>query len=270
MPSILIGTSGYSYADWVGRVYPAGAQQKDFLRLYAEEFSFVELNFSYYKQPDARTLERMLKLTGNTFRFAIKGHQSLTHERGGDVRGSAAIFKEGIKPLIEAFRLSAVVMQFPFSFHYSPDSRRHLDMVCGAFEHIPLAVEFRNDQWMRDSVYEGLRKRGVALINVDEPPLPGLPKPTAIATAPHAYVRFHGRNSANWWEGDNASRYDYKYSEQELTEWLPRLQSLAGNAKVLMVLFNNHWEGQAVENARMLKKMMEESKGQDSKDKVQN
>ena len=57
-PRVLVGTSGYSYADWVGPVYPAGTPQKDFLSLYSAQFPVVELNFSYYQQPNVRTLQR--------------------------------------------------------------------------------------------------------------------------------------------------------------------------------------------------------------------
>lgn len=252
MGKLLLGTSGYSYKDWVGTVYPAGTAQKDYLKRYAEMFSFTELNFSYYRQPDPRTLERMLYLTGPEFMFSIKGHKTLTHERGGDLRKEAQVFREGIWPLAEAGRLAAVVMQFPHSFHYTPASRKHLDMLCREFDGFPLAVEFRGSEWQRDSVYEGLRKREVGVVNVDEPALPGLLRPTAIVTAPHAYVRFHGRNAKNWWGGDNVSRYDYSYNEEELMEWLPRIQAMNKESDVLMVLFNNHFRGQAVEDAKRL------------------
>jgi len=258
--TILIGTSGYSYQDWVGPVYPPGTAQKDFLKSYSQLFNFTEVNFSYYKQPDSRTLERMLHVVGDDFRFAIKVHQSLTHKVTADFQRDAAQFKEGIRPLVEASQLSAVVMQFPFSFHYAAASRTHLDRVCRAFEGLPVAVEFRNGEWQKDSVNAGLKKRGVALINVDEPLLPGLLKPSALVTAPFGYVRFHGRNAADWWQGDNASRYDYRYSEDELSEWVPRIVSMAKSAKSgVMVLFNNHWKGQAVENAKAMMKLLDAS-----------
>ena len=60
---ILVGTSGYSYDDWVGPVYPEGSQKREFLALYAKEFPVVELNFSYYSQPTARTLAAMVEGT---------------------------------------------------------------------------------------------------------------------------------------------------------------------------------------------------------------
>jgi len=258
MGELLIATSGYSYKDWVGTVYPAGCTAKDFLSIYSTIFSFTELNFSYYRQPDPHTLERMLHMTDYEFKFTIKAHKSLTHEGARDVAVPMKQFKEGIAPLLRSGRLLSVVLQFPFSFHYTADNRRHLDSLCRGFGSIPLSVEFRNDQWQRDSVYEGLLRRNVAYINVDEPLLPGLPKPTAIGVSSHSYIRFHGRNAQQWWDGDNASRYDYSYNEQELGEWLPRIKKMRESSRTVMVLFNNHWKGQAVNNAKQLKKMTAE------------
>jgi len=246
---ILVGTSGFSYDDWVGTVYPEGSTRRDFLRLYAARFPFVELNFSYYRQPGAVMLERMLEATPESFRFAIKAHQSLTHASGEDPAEPARIFREGITPLIESGRLEAVLCQFPYSFHYTPESRRHLDRVCGHLEGLPLAVEFRSHEWQRDSVYTGLRRRGAAFVNVDTPELPRLPRPSAVATSDLGYVRFHGRNAGQWWRGSSASRYDYLYDSSELSGWVPLIASLSRQVKLLLVAFNNHYKGQAARNA---------------------
>jgi uncharacterized protein YecE (DUF72 family) len=246
---ILVGTSGFSYDDWVGPVYPQGTSSRDFLPHYAARFPFVELNFSYYRQPSAPMLEKMLTTTPQDFRFAIKAHRSLTHAPGEETSGPARIFREGITPLQESGRLAAVLCQFPYSFHYTPEARRHLGRLCKQLHDLPLAVEFRSSEWQRDSVYEGLRRYGAAFVNVDEPRLPRLPEPSAVATAPLGYVRFHGRNAAQWWQGDNTSRYDYLYDKRELSEWVPLIRTLARQVKLLLVAFNNHYQGQAASNA---------------------
>ncbi|MBD3419115.1 MAG: DUF72 domain-containing protein [Chitinivibrionales bacterium] len=258
MSQILIGTSGYSYSDWVGPVYPPATAAKDYLKFYAQQFNMVELNFSYYRQPDQHTMERMACMTGDSFRFAVKAHKNLTHDISSNVKSDAAVFRQGIAPLLYAAKLGAVLLQFPYSFHYTPPARRYLANLCGYLEGLPLAVEFRNSEWQKEAVVEGLRKRGVALVNVDEPDLPGLIKPAAEVTAPRSYVRFHGRNKANWWQGDNASRYDYTYTDDQLEEWAPRLGAMAGASQIVLVAFNNHFRGQAVRNARRLRELLEQ------------
>jgi uncharacterized protein YecE (DUF72 family) len=249
---LLIGTSGYSYTDWEGTLYPPGTPKDRYLELYAAEFSVVELNFSYYTMPQARTLERMVSVTPEGFLFAVKAHQSLTHTIGEDLPVAAERFRQGILPLAEGGRLAAVLFQFPYRFHYAPESRRHLQVLCEAFADLPKAVEFRSSEWQRESVYAGLRRWNAAYVNVDAPPLARLPKPSDTTTSELGYVRFHGRNRANWWQGDNVSRYDYLYSSEELEGWLPRIERLLARARLALLIFNNHSGGKAVANARQL------------------
>jgi uncharacterized protein YecE (DUF72 family) len=257
-PRVLVGTSGYSYEDWVGPVYPPGTSKQDFLSHYSREFPAVELNFSYYQQPSARTLERMVASTPEGFLFALKAHRSMTHEIGESWEKDIAAFREGIRPLVDSRRLAAVLLQFPYSFSYSPESRTRLATLCDRLAGLPLAVEFRKSDWLKEQVFQGLRERGVALVSVDEPDLPRLLRPTSQTTGDFGYVRFHGRNAANWWTGDNASRYDYLYNAGELTEWVDRIKAILARVPVLLLFFNNHWRGNAAKNAREMRSLLEE------------
>ena len=256
MHNIRIGTSGYSYKDWVGPVYPPGTPSKDFLDLYEQEFNFTELNFSYYCQPNPRTLERMVHVTGDEFLFSIKAHKSITHEITNNCNKDIQQFIQGISPLIRASKLAVVLIQFPFSFHYTAAARRHLALVCNEFRGIPVAVEFRNNEWQKESVYRGLENFDVAFVNVDVPALQGLPKIESVVTSSISYIRFHGRNKEQWWKGTNASRYDYLYNDEELAEWVPRIKTVRESRHRVIVAFNNHWKGQAVTNARRMKELI--------------
>jgi uncharacterized protein YecE (DUF72 family) len=257
-PKVLIGTSGYSYDDWVGPVYPPGTSKQDFLSLYSREFPTVELNFSYYQQPSARMLERMVASTPEGFLFALKAHRSMTHEIGESWEKDIAAFREGVQPLVDSRRLAAVLLQFPYSFSYSQESRTRLAALCEKLAGLPLAVEFRKSDWLKEQVFEGLRQRGVSLVSVDEPDLPRLLRPTGEITGHFGYVRFHGRNAANWWTGNNASRYDYLYNQGELGEWVDRIREILSRVPVLLLFFNNHWRGSAAKNARDMRRLLEE------------
>jgi uncharacterized protein YecE (DUF72 family) len=257
-PNVLIGTSGYSYDDWVGPFYPAGTAKQDFLSLYASRFPVVELNFSYYQQPSPRMLQRMISSTPEGFQFALKAHRSMTHDITDSWKSDIAAFREGVRPLQESGRLAAVLLQFPYSFGYTPESRERLAALCDQLTGLPTAVEFRKSDWLKEPVYQGLRERGVSLVSVDEPDLPKLLRPTTEVTGPFGYVRFHGRNKANWWTGDNASRYDYRYSAGELTEWVDRIRTILERVPVLLLFFNNHWRGNAAHDAREMRRILEE------------
>jgi uncharacterized protein YecE (DUF72 family) len=258
MAKVLVGTSGYSYTDWVGPVYPEGTKKQDFLSLYSSEFPVVELNFSYYRQPAAQTLRRMVSATPDGFLFALKAHRSMTHEIGDTWENDIASFRAALQPLVDAGRLAAVLLQFPYSFSYSPESRTRLATLCERLAGLPLAVEFRKSDWLKEQVFDGLRERGVSLVGVDEPDLPRLPPPSAETTGSFGYVRFHGRNTAAWWTGDNASRYDYLYSPSELREWVERIRAILARVPVLLLFFNNHWRGNAAKNAREMRMLLQE------------
>ena len=250
MTDILVGTSGYSYLEWVGPVYPAGTKQEDFLALYATLFPTVELNFSYYRMPSKRQIEDICSRSGPKLSFAIKANDSMTHRITSSWKESVRDYRDAIEPLMDGNRLTAVLLQFPYSFHYDVDNRRYLDALLKELRELPVAVEFRVNDWYNNRVFESLSARGIALVSLDLPALKNLPPVVDVVTAPFAYVRFHGRNAETWWGSDSAARYDYLYSEAELVAWGERIKGIAKKAQRLLVYFNNHRRGQAVENAK--------------------
>jgi uncharacterized protein YecE (DUF72 family) len=258
MAQILIGTCGYHYAEWVGPVYPEGARKEEFLPRYAGMFPTLELDYSYYRMPTASQIEGMMKNSGPGLVFSVKAHESLTHKvRGEFWEEDAKTYLGAVKPLLEAGRLGAVLFQFPYSFHYKPDERRYLDRLLSYFKGVPCAAEFRNAEWITGRVIDALRERGVALASLDMPDLKGLPPGIDAVSSPLAYIRLHGRNKEAWWGPDSASRYDYLYSDKELRSWADRIKRIAVKADRILVYFNNHRNGQAVQNARALGEILE-------------
>ncbi len=256
--SVRIGTSGYSYEDWIGVLYPAGTRKADFLELYSQEFDMVELNYTYYRMPDERQTQGMVNKTGSGFLFSIKAHQTITHNIDNSmINKEIDSFLKGIDPIRSAGKLAVVLLQFPYSFYYNPENRLLLDKICSGFGTAPLAVEFRNCEWQKRSVTDELASRNVTMVTVDEPQIDGLMKPEPIVTSQIGYVRFHGRNKKNWWSGDNITRYDYLYNDKELIEWRSKINVMLVQTEVILIVFNNHSKGQAVQNARRLKQLME-------------
>ncbi len=191
---IYIGTSGFSYDDWVGPYYPTDLKKQDWLAFYAREFKTLEINYTYYRMPTARTLAGMARKRRDDFLFTIKTPQEMTHTRDAD----PALFPQfidALKPLRDEKKF-AVLAQFPNSFH---NTREHIDYLKKFREHLrdlPIVVEFRNAQWLSDKTFTFLREQSLGF--VDEPKLKGLLPPIAEATSNVGYVRFHGRNAAKW------------------------------------------------------------------------
>ena len=245
-----IGTSGYDYPEWKGTFYPKDLARREFLGFYSERFETLEINYTYYGQPRAETFQGMLERIRKPIDFSVKANRSLTHERdAGTLPASARQFRAGLEPLIRAERLAAVLLEFPYSFHYSSGERLYLARLLDELAGMPLVVELRNAEWYGARVIESLRERSVGLCILDAPRLPGFPPISDLVTSDIAYVRFHGRNAAAWWSGDAGTRYEYRYSPQELSGWIPRLESLGSQAKKIRVYFNNHRRGDAASNA---------------------
>ena len=276
---LAVGTCGYDYAEWVGadRFYPPGLAhaRADWLTYYASQFPIAELNFTHYGEASPRQLEQMLirvqpsralyllegeftPLSG--FQFVIKAYASLTHSVSEDWREQARKFMADVAPLRESGMLLGVLAQFPSRAHYSADLAGYVEALAEALAPAPLIVEFRHPRWFDADARERLREAGVTFCEVDAPAEAKLPSlldsppddaaAQAPSTAPFAYLRLHGRHEGAWWSGDAASRYEYRYNEQQLVRLAQRLlQSFAERA---YVLFNNHRHADAAKNARQL------------------
>lgn len=248
----VVGTSGYSFADWVGTFYPPGTRQGDMLRFYVQHFQTVELNFTFYRMPSASTLERMARVAPPGFDFWVKANQQLTHRRD---RSGCAEFLDNLQPLRAAGKLAGVLLQFPQSFHRTVANRKYLASALAEMESAPLAVEFRHRTWGHPSTLEGLRDRNVTLAVPDAPDLPDLYHSPPAATTRTGYFRLHSRDASKWYAGA-AERYDYSYSEPELNAVAGNWAELADQVDRVYAFFNNCHRGQAAENAEAFRRIV--------------
>lgn len=254
---ILVGTSGYSFPDWVGRFYPAGTKNDDMLALYAKAFPAVEINMSYYRMPDAKLFERMASRTPPGFQFMVKAYKGMTHDPSEWKSGTICVpFRESLEPLEREAKFAGVLAQFPWAFRNIEESRRHLADLRARLAGVPLFVEFRRDEWNKAPVLDLLRRLGLGWCSVDEPQLPGLLPPDHHVTNGTGYVRLHGRNRDAWWKGDAKDRYDYNYSKDELGEWALKIRALLTKTDRTFVFFNNCYAGQAADNARVMQELL--------------
>ena len=248
----VVGTSGYSFADWVGTFYPADTRAQEMFRHYVRHFETTELNYTFYRMPAAKTLEAIERKSPPGFCFWVKANQAITHEGERSLCGQ---FVESLSPLIERDKLAGVLLQFPQSFHRTADNRRFLADVIGEFRAVPLAVEFRHRSWEHDLTFAGLRERDVAVVVPDAPAIRDLFRPPPTITGRLGYLRLHSRDAGKWYAGA-AERYDYDYSDQELTEILHDWSSLAEQAEKVYAFFNNCHQGQAARNAEAFRRLL--------------
>jgi len=249
--SIHVGTSGYSFKDWLGTVYPAKMKAGQFLSYYARMFDCVEINTTYYRVPAPSMFENMLRKVPSDFTFVVKVPKEMTHDRE-KLSSMVPLLIDSIAPLIEAGQLGGLLAQFPFSFRAAQEGREYLKRLADVIKRddIPLNIEFRHESWYTQDTYAMLKRLGLGFVNVDLPPLAGLPRESNVVTSDVAYYRLHGRNAKMWWNHPTPShRYDYMYDDDQLDGWARRAKAAAPRAKSSYIFNNNCHLGQSAVNA---------------------
>ena len=182
MMAIWIGTSGFSYKEWKPRFYPSDLADKQMLSYYATRLNSVEIDYTFYRMPTAKTLEGWRSATPETFRFTIKASQQITHRQRLKVPSEALEYFTGVVPEL-GDRLGLVLYQLPPFFKC--DAQR-LDLFLSSLPRgNRSAFEFRHESWFNDTVYDLLRRHNVALCihDADDHTTP------MVLTAGAVYVR---------------------------------------------------------------------------------
>ena len=236
-----MGTSGWHYSHWEGLFYPPGLPKERWLGFYARSFPTVEVNFSFYRLPTEEAFEGWRRGSPPGFLFALKASRFITHLKR--LRGA----EEALARFVERARrlkgkLGPVLFQLP------PGMKRDEGRLDGFLAVIPsgvqAALEFRHDSWFHPGVLGILRRHNAALCIVD---MADFQSPVEV-TADFAYVRFHG----------SLGLYYGLYGEEGLRPWARRLRRLARGLQQVYVYFNNDAEAAAVEDARLLRRLLQE------------
>jgi len=249
---IYVGPAGWSYEDWNGIVYPdpkpRGFRPPAYLARY---FNTIELNSTFYRPPAPRHCERWVRdvEARPDFLYTAKLWQRFTHQREErPTKGDVQLYRQGIAPLAEAGRLGAVLMQFPWSFRFGPQSQNYLRQLVDEFSDLPLVLEVRNRGWIQDRPLRFIESLGVGFCNIDQPAFRSNIPLTSYAFGSVGYLRLHGRNYKAWFAQDAGrdERYDYSYEERELDQIQAALEEIASKVERMFVIANNHYRGQAV------------------------
>jgi len=251
---VWIGTSGYSYPDWVGDFYPEGTRPERFLTSYARHFPLVELNFTFYRPPTRAMLLRLAAKAPPDFQFVVKAPRLISHDqRPLEIPG----FRDAVEGLQARGQLAGVLAQFPQSMHCTRADCDWVATLAKELGHLRLAVEFRHSSWARPGLPAWLAEKGLDLVGVDVPEIAALFPRGWAQSGSAAYIRLHSRDAAKWYE-DGGARYDYDYGDAELGEWIEELAHRAeqGGTERALFLFNNCQRSQAAVNARRMQALL--------------
>ncbi|HET6348340.1 MAG TPA: DUF72 domain-containing protein [Candidatus Krumholzibacteria bacterium] len=250
---IHIGPAGWDYPDWDGVFYPPRSRRFDALAFVASYFTLVEINSTFYRVPPPHLTRRWAERVASRphFMFTLKAHRSLTHEGRNTAPTELPALRNAIDPLVDANRLGAVLLQFPWSFRFDEDARRVLSARVRDLHPYPLAVEVRHASWEQPDAAQFLASLDVTVCGIDQPVIGESIPPYHYRAGPAGtYFRLHGRNYRNWFAAGAGrdARYDYLYSPEELSPWAGVIRSAAETTAAYVVL-NNHFRGQAPANA---------------------
>jgi len=264
-PKIVIGTSGYSFPQWKGTVYPSNLKNEDMLNYYQRELGFemVEINSTFYRMPDAKAMSSLCSKTKPGFEILVKANREMTHEiqdSQGHIADNSEIFaqfKEGIKPLIERERLSAVIFQFPPSFRKTAQNLNYLTECKKRMCDIPIAVELRHQSWNEEETFAFLKDNQIGYCATDLPISPQMMPFVEKVTTDTGFIRLHGNGLP--WKDEDGHRQEHLYPPEELKGIkmkVIKLQHEEG-ANVVYVAFNNCHAGAALLNALQLKRALD-------------
>jgi uncharacterized protein YecE (DUF72 family) len=287
MSQVLVGT-----ASWTDRTliqsgwYPSEANTPEKrLRYYARQFPLVEVDATYYALPAERIAAAWASRTPDGFVFNVKAFSLFTQHPTrvtglpADLREAAAKtgkervylkdvdpevvdeawerFLAALEPLRRPGKLGAILLQFPPWF---PISRANQDYILACAQRVAprrACVEFRNHTWMtpdnQAETLDFLASHRLAYVCVDMPQgyRDSIPPVLAATTPDLAVVRMHG-HSDKWESKDIQERFGYRYGDEELAEWAPKIAALAPGTGQTHVVFNNCYRDYAQTNARQL------------------
>lgn len=158
--NVFVGTSGYSYKEWKGSFYPEDLPAAQMLRFYAERFSTVEINNTFYRMPEPKLLTHWKSQVPEGFRFVLKAPQRITHKKR---LADAADDVEYLFSTAQVLGVSLGPILFQLPPYFRKDLSRLRDFLAGIPEGKACAFEFRHSSWFADEVYETLSSHGAAL-----------------------------------------------------------------------------------------------------------
>jgi uncharacterized protein YecE (DUF72 family) len=231
-PGLYLGTSGWSYADWEGTVYPVGIPAGARLAEYVKHYATVEIDSTFYGTPRRSTVEKWRELAPDGFLFAAKFPQEITHEKtlsgAGQLATSFVRTMEGLGD-----KLGPLLVQLPPSFTVEGMAvlEDFLKALPGGFRY---AVEVRHRSWLRSDLPALLREQGVALTLIDYPRMPRMQE----ATADFSYVRWLG-DRREFPAGHTGLK---KERDDDLRWWSGVVDRFLEEGRTVFAYANNHYQ----------------------------
>lgn len=236
-----IGTSGWSYAGWLGNFYPEKIKSELILPYYSERLDSVELNNSFYQIPQEKNVKKWVEITPENFVFSCKANRYITHfKKLHDIHDT-------VDKLLKVFscfeqKLGPILFQFPPSWPID------LPLLQQFIEELPqnflYTFEFRHKSWFCEALYDLLHKHQMSLCFYDHK----LYRSPEMVTGNFIYIRMHGPTS---------EAYKGAYEQSTLLEYAAKLKQWHSEGKAIYCYFDNDEKANAPQDAQRLKLLLE-------------
>ncbi|MFO7447324.1 MAG: DUF72 domain-containing protein [Ignavibacteriaceae bacterium] len=265
-----IGTAGWKYDDWIGSFYPKKETSNfDWLQFYSHYFNCIEVNSTYYVYLSDKVVNAWVRKTEDLddFIFTLKLHQDFTHKRSYTKQNIDST-NYVLNILNKAGRLGGLLIQFPQSFKFDPNSAAYIKKLNELFGQHGIFLEVRHGSFHTKEALDFFRTERINCITIDQPQVGNAIAFKPVVTGSCLYFRLHGRNKEDWFKGfdkmdqpktdtERNARYNYLYSPGELVEMVDEIKASLSTAEKVIVITNNHPKGNAVANAFQLISMLE-------------
>ncbi|HEV7243265.1 MAG TPA: DUF72 domain-containing protein [Thermoanaerobaculia bacterium] len=202
---VIVGTSGYSYKEWKGTFYPADLPAAKMLPFYAGHFGSVEINNTFYRMPEEKTLTKWASDVPDDFTFVLKAPQRITHQK------RLAGVQDDVRQFLDVSKVLGPKLG-PLLFQLPPYQRKETAKLRDFLSLIPretrVALEVRHDSWLADDVYDALREHDAALCLSDTDEVADSDA-LLVPTASWGYLRLRRT----------------EYPGDTLTEWARRVEA---------------------------------------------
>jgi uncharacterized protein YecE (DUF72 family) len=199
---VLAGTSGYAFKEWKGSFYPEDLKADGMLSYYATRFPTVEINNTFYRMPRENVLQDWASQVPETFTFAIKASQRITHHARLKPESKELVYYLMKSTELLGSKLGPVLFQLP------PNMKKDIDRLRTFLEFLPggrkFTFEFRHSSWFDEDVVDALRAKDAAMTIIDQDDFATPP----IASASWGYLRLHKLD----------------YDAQALADWAGRVK----------------------------------------------
>ncbi len=247
---LYIGTSGWMYKHWKNVFYPEDLK-KGFLTYFANQFSTVEVNSSFYNLPAADTFKKWYSETPDYFIFSLKLSRYITHiQKLQDTREGLKRFLNNAALLRE--KSGAILIQFPPYLEFDKEILKNftedlLESIKGLPIHPDFAIEPRNESFIvkREEVIKILQPSNIGLVFPHSQNIPSIQPDDENLITDFVYLRFHGPSKFA----------DSRYGKEGLMPWAERIEHWLDRGLTVYAYFNNDLHGFAIDDARTLKEL---------------